>query len=755
MTVQGIPWGADSWGEGLDDAVQMRNWHSPGNFGPPDSPDHEDLGPAPVTETFWVSTTTTKPCSSTKTLYSTVVVEVTDPPSSATLPVPSSTVDTPAESVAQTVLSTTVIATSSTVIVEATSDTTSAIDPPPASTPASSSAASSTAPPPPPPPPPPSPPPATSTSTVVTSTAAQNTVPSSGSEDNVTPVDSSGVVVEISSEPTPVSSQTSVVSNIVAQSPAATTLAPPPAPSSTETATISSQPPTEESSSSTPTVSTSVAQSPAASSGSAVSSSNTGGVFAPLPTGTSSIAVTTSYSLSVLPTQTASTSVEPTSASIPTSLETAGRTSVIPFNTTSLASPQSSLAPATTTLQPSVVSPTLSQQDNIFVAIATDAPPSNIPSQPNHPVPRLGIENTTAPIETNKFYSNFFLGDQMASTFTHPYSLAWLKGTGVGNSWGIGISHIERSQLAFGPGNPPEYFVNPLGLESVILSAVELGASTTLGTEDPAGFSVNVNLRPSADQDTLIQFPIVQGMAFVTGIYAGGTPLIQSSVFFNTFTYVGAIGYGSNVFKYRITLNDGRNWLMYVAPKGSTGVPAFKLQDSGNLQGPAGFFGTIQIAKNPNGVDGESAFDSSAGVYPVSGSVAASVDGNSGDYTISWGKQGVTQNDLLMFALPHHLASMNQATTGSLVNITLDTTTKGLAQAVLSDSMTMGEKLPVDMDFSPSHPTSGSLSKRAISTTAIQAIANSAASELSQDIYNQSVLDSMYFSGKVSCLPIA
>lgn len=335
----------------------------------------------------------------------------------------------------------------------------------------------------------------------------------------------------------------------------------------------------------------------------------------------------------------------------------------------------------------------------------------------------------------------------MASTFSHPYSLAWLKGTGVGNSWGIGISHVERSQVVYGPGSPPSYFVNPLGLESVVMSAVELGASTVLTTSDIAGFSINVNLHPAAGVDTLIQFPIVQGMAFVTGIYAGGTPLLQTSIFFQQLNYVGPVGSGT--FKYRLTLNDGRNWLMYVTPKGATGTPAFALQDSGHIQGPAGFFGIIQIAKNPNGAGGEGPFDASAGAYAISGYVTAAVDGDSSNYTIAWNKGGTSQNPLLMFALPHHLASMSSETSGTLVNLILETTTKGAAQALLGDSMTMTETLPVDMDFSPYHPTSGSLSKRAVSAAALAAISNAASSELGQDVYGQSVLNSMYFSGKV------
>jgi endo-1,3(4)-beta-glucanase len=47
--------------------------------------------------------------------------------------------------------------------------------------------------------------------------------------------------------------------------------------------------------------------------------------------------------------------------------------------------------------------------EKIFQPVATDEPPSVIPSRSDHPVPRLGIDQE-APIGTNKFYANFFLG---------------------------------------------------------------------------------------------------------------------------------------------------------------------------------------------------------------------------------------------------------------------------------------------------------------------------------------------------------
>lgn len=101
-----------------------------------------------------------------------------------------------------------------------------------------------------------------------------------------------------------------------------------------------------------------------------------------------------------------------------------------------------------------------------------------------------------------------------------------------------------------------------------------------------------------------------------------------------------------------------------------------------------------------------------------------------------------------MFALPHHVESFDSATANAKTTVQLQTTTKGLATAVLRDSWTMTEdRMATDIGFAPWNPDSrGSI---VLSEVALQAINQAGASELSQDMEAQSNLDSMYFSGKV------
>src|SRR6266516_3296034 len=94
-------------------------------------------------------------------------------------------------------------------------------------------------------------------------------------------------------------------------------------------------------------------------------------------------------------------------------------------------------------------------------------------------------------------------------------------------------------------------------IQSIILSAAELGNSTRLVTQSLTAFSVNVLLLPNPNSPPAIMFPLVQGMGFVTGIYNNSTPYIQSSVFFRSVVRVNQAPRGG-VIKYRITLEDGK-----------------------------------------------------------------------------------------------------------------------------------------------------------------------------------------------------
>ena len=386
---------------------------------------------------------------------------------------------------------------------------------------------------------------------------------------------------------------------------------------------------------------------------------------------------------------------------------------------------------------------------NIFAdPIATGAPPSNIGSRKDHPVVRQGVISN-GPIGTNKFYANMFLGSQTSPTFLFPYSVAWAKGKGSSASWGLSISHIEASQRVFGNTDQvtgaSSYYLNPIGIQSMVISAQELNSSTILTTDSPTAYSAKVQLRANAAAAPAVEFPLVQGQAFITAIYNGAVPLIQTGVFFKTVTKSSKEA-RSGVNKYKFQLQDGTKWLLYAHNTSGTALDLQVINDS-TAKAKGQFYGTIQIAKDPG--TAEATYDAASGAYPTGVELSGTANGATGTYTFTFTKGGLPGTPLLMFALPHQVSSFDDGTRAAVQSgVGLQTTTKGIAAAVLADSWTMVESMPVDMSFYPWLPGVGN--KAAMSNNTRAYVRTIAQQELSQDILAQTDQNSVYFSGKVS-----
>lgn len=439
-----------------------------------------------------------------------------------------------------------------------------------------------------------------------------------------------------------------------------------------------------------------------------------------------------------------------TVGTIHTYLETAGGLTDGPLLTSEIPTPTSliSTVPAMVIKLATTIEMARVSNDIFDAPIATSAPPSSIGQRGDHPVARLGVQQT-GPISTNKFFQNFFLGSQSSTTVLHPYSVAWAKGQGVTQSWGLAVSHIDANQFAFGPTNAygaSSFFINPIGIQSMVLSAAELGPNTSLTTTQLTDMSALVQLRQSATTAPVIQFPLVQGSAFVTAEYSGGTPVIQTGVFFLSVTKANTQP-RPGVTKYKIELNDGKTWLLYAH---STSGSPLELQvvNNGLMRSNSTFSGTIQVAKDPG--NGEALYDAASGQYATGVSLSGSARGMHGAYSFNFQKAGLGGAPLLMFALPHHVQSFD-ITTAEAVHpgLQLQTTTKGIAKAVVADTWTMVEpRMPVSMSFVPWTNSRGRTSE--LSDAAKSRILEVARSELSQDMDAQSNLNSMYYSGKVS-----
>ncbi|KAM4062986.1 glycosyl hydrolase family protein [Hirsutella rhossiliensis] len=379
--------------------------------------------------------------------------------------------------------------------------------------------------------------------------------------------------------------------------------------------------------------------------------------------------------------------------------------------------------------------------------IDTKAPPSCISIRHDHPVPRKGIQSK-APLQTNKFYANFFLGDQLAPTYTFPYSLQWAGGKGSSASWGMSCGHVEAHQRVFGNvrfNESSSYYLNPIGIQSMVISAKELGNKTALSLDSITAFSARVHLSKDSTSPPAVSFPLVQGMPYITAQFDGAVPVLQSGVYFKTVTRVTRDP-KPHVAKYTFNLEDGTTWRMYAwRTKGDE--LDLKVVNDGRAESKKPFFGIIQIAKDPRTNGSEGLLDDGAGIYPVTVGLSGSTSGSRGIYCFKFQKDGHQAGHLYMYALPHHVHSFDDETKQRMQQVQLQTTTKGLARLVRGTEWTMVEpNLPVSMGFSPWHPERGSMD--GLSEMAKNTIRAAAAKEISQNMIAQSNLDSMYFSGK-------
>jgi len=316
----------------------------------------------------------------------------------------------------------------------------------------------------------------------------------------------------------------------------------------------------------------------------------------------------------------------------------------------------------------------------------------------------------------------------------------------------MAIMHIDANQKVFGPDNVigasgvASSFLNPVGIQSLVLSEMSLGSSTSISMDSITDSSINVNFLPSIGAAPTITFPLVQGMGFITGQYNGGTPILNSGILFRTVTKATS-NPKLGVTKYTIVLEDGKTWLLYASSPTGQAID-FTVVNSGLLQATSGFVGIIQIAKSPDSTS-EALYDAACGAFATTATVSGSINGAQGYYTFSFTKAGMADTTLVMFALPHHLASFAPQTAPHVVGgVTLATTTKGQAAAVWADSWTLQESLPTTMGFAPWSPSHGN-TKNSFSAAAMELINSTAASEVSQDMNGQTNLNSMYFSGKV------
>lgn len=163
-------------------------------------------------------------------------------------------------------------------------------------------------------------------------------------------------------------------------------------------------------------------------------------------------------------------------------------------------------------------------------------------------------------------------------------------------------------------------------------------------------------------------------MCFATAGYRDATPTIQTGG--RGFTEFGKPIMIGRTAKYRVKDFDDREWLIYVNPVPGVAYDAgaFTKIDTNTLLGPPAFKGIIQVARNPLGARGEAIYDKAAGTFVHEAKLTAVVNEAKGTYSLKYTKIGTAP--LLMFALPHHIQSLDPNLRSQVTDLQLRTSTK-------------------------------------------------------------------------------
>ncbi|KAF2673268.1 glycoside hydrolase [Microthyrium microscopicum] len=392
---------------------------------------------------------------------------------------------------------------------------------------------------------------------------------------------------------------------------------------------------------------------------------------------------------------------------------------------------------------------------NIFKPIDNIAP--RFATQQTHPFRVEGYHRNNVPIHTNKFYVNLLLDKQDKPVYCHPYTVAWTgctKENAKENNchYGMGVTQTDIGDVKYGPGEPAQYYFNPIDKHAIALSAKELGEDSQMTLENPTAFSVTAVLSSPANKKPIIKTNLVQGMGFVTVEYYNSTPMIQSGIGIKSLTPGDTVA-GPGFSKIIATLEDKTQWVIYIISSSSSTQPSrpmFTKQGNNTYVGKPNFHGIIQLAKIPLDWTNTQEYDKLAGSYAMGATLSASVNRNAGAYTISWQKGGIANRPLLMFALPHHVQSMSPESRKRLTTIRLRTTTKGMAQGLIGDSMSLTEdRLPHDVHYRPWSQI-GQARGCSLNRTTKDFIAKVARTEIQTGITKRLATEpSIYWAGKI------
>lgn len=397
------------------------------------------------------------------------------------------------------------------------------------------------------------------------------------------------------------------------------------------------------------------------------------------------------------------------------------------------------------------VSKSANYENSLFTQpISTNEPLPCFPRSTHEVSKPLNMQNTeNKAVETNKFYGNMFVESQTCPVWTHPYSLWWCKEPGLS---GMAVSYIEDKQKVFGPGDPPQYYFSPTNIKSFVFASTSFQSADDmeLGFENPKHMSIQSSILLKSDKNKKITFPLVQGMGFVTAIYSGLNPKLQSAVGIRCFENLGKIN-GSKITKFSILLENEVKWSLYVFLDGSKVQPNMEVdidlkQIDGQTLVPVTDLSSLPLVFQliPSSHD---CVDTIVGNYLVDCKLEGEVsNSDTGQYSFNYLVQGLhPQDGALIFCMPHHVQTMtdNTKTTQLSPPITLDSTVYGKLTGFKTSFLDFQVETP-GSNYCLTH-----IESKSFSQAQINSIGLAATNEIQNgNVEAESNLDSMYFSGK-------
>ncbi|MFZ8836631.1 MAG: glycosyl hydrolase [Flavobacteriales bacterium] len=272
------------------------------------------------------------------------------------------------------------------------------------------------------------------------------------------------------------------------------------------------------------------------------------------------------------------------------------------------------------------------------VPLNTEAP-SFLPIS-NEQSPSARWESTNAPLPTNVWWQNFSLN----------------AGTGIANA----LPYIVKSSTNGLSGCMPWKTTGQTYVISTFVNNWTMGATQTLAAHKIIDYDpLSVTLRWNGAGGNM-RAPIVRGMPYLTTIYEGLTPEL------NTIHAIMSInGTSPNATitddRFEIALNNGQTWVLYASES-----IALTFTGNNSLTGPTNWNGTLRLAiVGGNGVSTDATLlDAHSDAYPAGGSVVATATGDVAELVFQWewaSMSGGTATTGLQCALPHHEPVLQEA----------------------------------------------------------------------------------------------